>query len=385
MKEHFDFLLFENSHSAFNHKYDLVLIAKLLRHAGLKVGIVDVYHEDSEDEMEGIPIVHLHFYGEIPNGNKRNILHSHTLTFLWEQYFYMKHVWREIEPLADRFYFGSYHLMMPMNFLKSKKPCYYWGLRSYRMTNFWMHFRMNMLYGIRMLLLKKAFMRNPNQCLFVSNPIIKKEFESLGIASKRLVIREERCSTGKEEPHYDLMTNNFSLLTIGKLRKEKRIDYTVKEFFDVNESKDWTYVLAGHADGFYEPTIEKAIRGQSNIIRINEYMDYDHFYKLIKECHFVLLADKPQPSSVTNGTMLEAFLNYRPIIAPNYNPYKYYIEKYGVGVMFNPDKPGDLARAMKEADRLGAKHFEDNIRRYLSTIEYGNVSQFLYKQIYGNK
>ena len=44
----YDFILFENYHQATNHKYDVFLIAKLLKSKGLKVAVLDIYHEDKE-------------------------------------------------------------------------------------------------------------------------------------------------------------------------------------------------------------------------------------------------------------------------------------------------------------------------------------------------
>lgn len=295
----------------------------------------------------------------------------------------MKNVWKEIEPLADKFYCGSYHLTMSSVSFGIKKPCYYWGLRSSRMTDFWLHFKQSHFYAFRMLFLKHKFLRNPSQCLFVSNPIIKQEFKELGIDESRLAIREERCATGLEQPEYDRLSNNFSLLTIGMLRPEKRIDFTVKEFLSASNSDNWTYTLAGKSWETYEPVISNAISGHTNVKRINEYVNYNRFYDYIRNAHFIVLADIRQPSSVTNGTMLESFICYRPVIAPNYNPYKYYIEKFGIGIMYNPDKKGDLMRAMEEAERRGVKSFEKNIREYLKTVEFNTVSRFLCQQIYG--
>lgn len=365
-----------------------MLIAKLLKHAGLNVAVLDIYHEDNEDEKEGIPVIHLKYNHTIPDDawqlhpkNKFLSMVS-TFHFLRQQNEYIKEVWKEVEPLSDRFYCGSYHLMMPITFFKSKKPCYYWGLRSSRFTDFWMHFKQNPVIALRMLKLRHAFMRNPSQMLFVSNEIIKHEFEELGLSSNRMVIREERCTNGSEEPEYELLSKDFALLTIGMLRPEKRVEYTTKEFIEVCKDKRWQYVLAGKSQGKYEETIKEAIKGHDEIKRYNEFLDYDRFYELIREAHFVVLADEKQASSVTNGTMMEALINYRPIIAPNYNPYKYYIAKYRIGIMFDPDEPGDLSRAIKEAYEVGTKAFEENIREFLKTIEFDNVSKSLYQQIY---
>lgn len=383
----YDFLLFENWHQAKHHKYDLFLIARLLQSKGLKVAVLDVYHEDKEDEKQGVPVIHLHFNHAIPN-DKWNLFPKNKLInllcllrFLWQQHFYMKQVLAEVEPLADRFYCGSYNITMSSTFMHSQKKCYYWGLRSAWMSNFWSYFKKNPVHAIRMAQLRRAFKSNESQCLFVSNEIIRREFEQLGVPRERMVIREERCIEALGRPMYEQMNEHFSLLTIGTLRKDKRVDYTVREFLQA-QADGWTFVLAGRTRGNYERVIEEATEGHAGIVRINEFMDYDKFYKIIHESHFVVLADIQQKSCVTNGTMMEALINYRPIIAPNYEPYKSYIEKYGIGIMFDPDNPGDLARAMKEAEQRGCRSFYDNIERFLHTIEFPRVADDLYEQLY---
>ena len=111
-------------------------------------------------------------------------------------------------------------------------------------------------------------------------------------------------------------------------------------------------------------------------------MDYDKFNLLMRESHFVVLADVKQMSCVTNGTMMEALINYRPIIAPNYEPYKSYFDKFGIGISYNPDIPGDLARAMTEAGKTGCEYFRINIEKFLQTLVFSNVASELYHQLY---
>lgn len=387
---HYDFILFENYHLATHHKYDVLLIAKLLRHAGLKVALLDIYHEDKGNDKDGVPIIHIATKRNIPNDqwqkHPKNKLHSLfcSIRFLCQQHIYMNYVIKEIEPLADSFYCGSYHLNMPLAFLKCKKACYWWGLRSSRMTNFWYHFKNNPVLGFRMLMLRHYFKKNRSQRLFVSNEIIKHEFEKLGISSDRMVIREERCITELGHSDYEKLSHCLSFLTIGMLRPDKRIGYTVNEFKQC-KMPEWKYVLAGRSQGEYEKDIERSINGISNIERINEYMDYNKFNTLIKKAHFVVLADKKQKSSITNGTMLEALINYRPIIAPDYDPYKFYIDKYGIGITFNPEIPHDLTNAMQKASIRGCKDFYENIKNFLATIQFDFVSGHLYKQIYNEE
>lgn len=62
-----DFLLFENYHLASHHIYDLVLIARMMQSQGLHVAIFDVFHEISEDEKDGIPVIHWQSEHAVPD------------------------------------------------------------------------------------------------------------------------------------------------------------------------------------------------------------------------------------------------------------------------------------------------------------------------------
>lgn len=384
----YNFILFENYHQASNHKYDVLLIAKLLKSVGYKVAILDVFHEDKKEQIDGVEVIHLQNQMNIPNDKwqkkPKNKIHSmfSLIRFLIVQHFYMKKVLTEIEPLADSFYCGSYHLSMSRVFFRSKKDCYYWGLRSSRMKNFWTHFKSNPLIAFRMLMLKRAFLSNASQHLFVSNDLIKKEFNDLGVAENRLIIREERCIEKDASPDYGCLKSNFSILTIGMLRKEKRVDFSISEFLSTNHD-NWDFILAGKSNDKYETIISKASSGHNNIIRINKFLNYEDFFSLIKEAHFVVLADEEQLSCVTNGTMMEALINYRPIIAPDYEPYNYYVNKYGIGILYNPYVIGDLANAICKAEEIGCRYFYDNIHSFLNLLKFDYVASYLKKQIEG--
>lgn len=383
----YDFILFENYHQATHHIYDMYLIAQMLKNNGLKVAILDIYNELPKANNKGITILQLPIKRTMPNdkwcknpkGKIYNLLCL--IRFLWQQHFYMKEVLKKIDPLAERFYCGSYHLSMSSVFFHSHKSCYYWGLRSSRMTHFITHFKANPILGIRMLMLRHIFMKNPTQSLFISNEIIKKEFKELGVPVNRLIIREERCVMEKGQPEYEKLSSRCSFLTIGLLRPDKRIEYSINEFSKCHRN-DWLFMIAGRSQGNYEDIITKSLTGKDNILRINKFLEYDDFNMLFLQSHFLVLADKHQPSSVTNGTMMEALINYRPIIAPNYNPYYYYIKKYGIGIAYNPNESGSLALAMKQAEEKGCKYFKNKIERFLEILDFQFVSKTLYQQIY---
>lgn len=383
---YYDFILFENYHLATNHKIDLVLIAKMLKHEGKNVAILNIYGEDNKDFIEGIPVINLPFIPKVPNDswnlNPKNKLFSlfYTLNFLLQQHFYMKKIVKVLEPMADQFYCGSYHLGMSTQFFKIEKPCYYWGLRSERMNHFWNHFIKNPINGIRMLQLKNAFKKNHLQRLFVSNNIIMKEFENLGVSSNRMVIREERCIEKIPDANLNIRFQDLTFLVIGQLRKEKHIDITVAAFKLANLSNSYLKLVGKERRG-YDLVITSAINNDDRIERVSKFLSYEEFNEWFVKSHFVLFADEQGSSCITNGTMMEALINYRPIICPNYDPYAYYINKYDIGLLYEPGNANSYAIALKKASELGTEYFVPNITKFLKTILFDELSKKLVNDI----
>lgn len=382
MKEKYDFILFENYHQAQNHKIDLVLIASMLQIQGMKVAILNIYGEDNSKEIEGIEVINLPFKATVPQYHRIKLLGK--LEFLIWQRRYFKRVIKYITPLAKSFYFGSYHVQMPTGLFKIKKTCFYWGLRSSRMTNFaWMLKRQDFINVLHAIKQKNLFMKNPKQCLFVSNEIIKKEFEDLGINTNRLIIREERCIETITDANIDKCSEKPSFLVIGQLRKQKNLPTTI-EAFKLANIPDAKLCLIGRSQDKYEKEITAAINNDYRIERNNSFLEYDDFLSYYTKAHFVLFADEKGDSCISNGTFTEALVQHRPVIAPNYNPYSYYINKYGVGLLYEPDDIQSYSNAIEKAVELGVEYFQQNINRFLEEIKFDKVSELLVEQIIFN-
>ena len=379
MKEKYDFILFENYHQAQNHKIDLVLIARMLQIQGMKVAILNIYGEDNSGEVDGIEIINLPFKATPPQYHKIKLIGK--LEFLLWQRKYFKKVIEYIAPLAKNFYLGSYHMQMPTALFKIRKTCFYWGLRSSRMTNFTRMLKnqdfINVLHAIKQ---KYLFMKNPKQCLFVSNEIIKKEFEGMGINTNRLVIREERCVEHATSSNSDKCSTHPSFLVIGQLRKQKNLPTTI-EAFKLANIPDAKLCLIGRSQDKYEKEITAAINNDYRIERNNSFLEYDDFLSYYTKAHFVLFADEKGDSCISNGTFTEALVQHRPVIAPNYNPYSYYINKYGVGLLYEPDDIQSYSNAIEKAVELGVEYFQQNINRFLEEIKFDKVSKLLVEQI----
>ena len=382
----YDFLLFENYHLAQHHRLDVLIIAKMLKSQGLKVAIFDIYHEDLTDDIEGIPVLHWSSKNPIPDDSW--MIRKHTVfetliksnMFQWQLHCYMKEVKSFIIDKAKNFYCGSYHNGMSTVLFDIQKPCYWWGLRSERF-----HFSIRKLipsphFGLHLLKERKKFIRNQNQRLFISNPIIIDEHERLGISRDRMIIREERVVEKVSEANLQTLDKNISFLVIGQLREAKHVPFTIQAFRKANIDGA-TLKLIGRAQDEYEKEIQYAISKDKRIIRKNAFLEYDDFNKHFSESHFVVFADEQGPSCITNGTMTEALINHRPIVCPNYNPYKYYIEKYNIGLMYEAGNVDSYAATMKIARDLGVEYFQTSIDEFLKTIRFDVVAKKLVEDL----
>lgn len=379
--DHFDILCFENYHSAYHHQYDLVLIARLLKHGGMKVGILDIYQEIEKNEIEGIPVVHLQGIEKLDfskqlTGNKV-FATFRAIPFFFKRDCYYKKVLVQVQDIADAFYCGSYNMWMSTAFMKLEKPCFYWGLRSSRMNFRLSHIWRENPFALRYLWIKKCFLKNKYQYLFVSNHIIRDEFLQLGVPLKRMVIREERCVEQKKEGNKNHLAEKVRFLTIGQLRPEKQVQQTVAAFKAADMENSELFLVGKGKNAEYDDNLSKDIGDDKRIHRVGEYLEYEAFNEHLSKAHFVVFADRQQMSSITNGTLTEALINYRPVIVPDYPPFNYFVNTFHVGLLYKPNDVGSFSKAMEEAYRKGACSFFPNIDMFLEKIDFESVSKDL--------
>lgn len=376
----YDFILFENWHLATNHHKDVGLIAYMLKECGYTVAVADVYQNINKNFIEEVPCITIQHKATLLEYPQSGLMSKWPFKKIIgainqrKEALHLKCVMNEIRGRYKHLYCGSYYVKMPIGWLRmipDNSDAFFWGLRSARLVQY----RKNIfdLAGVGSYCLRKYFDKHPNLKFFVSDQLICDEFLNLGVASNRLVVRPERFI---EDYSVDKNGNEvvFSLLSIGSLRPEKRIEFILESLCRLG-GKDIRYTIAGASKRGYERVIEEGIKKTSNgmVKRLNYRLSENEFNELIDNADFLVLCDKPQASNVTNGTMNEALLAGVPIIAPNYDPYKYFIEQYHVGVMFDPDKEGSLDAAIQKAKQLGKKAFVQPIHNYQSLYLRKNV------------
>lgn len=379
----YDFILFENWHQATNHHKDVGLIASMLKDCGYSVAVADLYQNINRIYIEGVPCITIQHKASFLNYPKSGLMSKWPFIKIVgainrnREARHLKCVMKEIEGKYKHLYCGSHYVKMPIGWLRmipDNSSAFFWGLRSARLVQY--KSKILDFASVSSYFLRRYFDRHPNLKFFVSDQFIFDEFVALGITKDRLVIRPERFIDDYPTKNH-VSDNPFTLLSIGSLRPEKRIERILSALRQLDD-KDVHYVIAGASRQEYESVIETELTkyNSKNVKRLNYRLSEEEFNELINQADFLVLCDRPQASNVTNGTMNEALLAGVPIIAPNYNPYKYFIEQYKVGLAFDPDAPNSLARAIRDAKAKKHDAFADAIHKY--------QSQFLKKTVVRN-
>lgn len=376
----YDFILFETLYNSINHCTDLCNIARLLRDSGYHVAIADVFHEAEYCKVEGIPHV------KVNAKCKASLRPSSARTSVGRYYENLKNryiidrylckVIDELAPITKYLYAGTMMIGMPFMWLKKipkDKTVFFWGLRSYYLTYYK---RLHLKYEtLSSKIISNYYLHSSNVRLFVSDEIIRKEFLELGFQPWQLVLRPERMIdeyTGKSvENEKREQDGKCNILCIGSLRPQKRVDLCIQALNELDDI-NILFTIAGKAseEHGYSKRIAELIDGHNNIKRIDRRLSDEEYNLLISTCDYLLLCDEKQLSSVTNGTMSEALLACKPIIAPDYDPYKTMVNKYGVGILYDIKSPVSIQNALVKAKNTDPVVFKNDINQFVSTLEY---------------
>lgn len=365
----YDFIIFEHS-GLKNHFIDLQTIGLMLRDAGYSVAIANVTQEKGLCNKSNIPKIEL----------------SINRSSYQKKDDYLKAVFNELSQMTENFYAGSILSDTNLSWIKyvpKDKKVFLWALRSFFFTEY-QRPRISRSYHLSFfnsLYNSWVTKRYKNIRFFVSDTTIRDEFVRLGYEPWRFVIRPERMCT-----QLTLSTKErkrrLQLLSIGALRPEKRIDLCMKAL-DKLSPNDIHLTIAGKAYTLhgYEKMLDSMSEGRQYVTRISHRLSNEEYNELINNCDYLILCDEKQPSCVTNGTMAEALLAGKPIIAPNYNPYKYIVEKYGVGLLYEMHNQQSLIDTLKRACTIDLKEYSQGIEQYQRDFLYEKVVKDFSKEL----
>jgi glycosyltransferase involved in cell wall biosynthesis len=169
-----------------------------------------------------------------------------------------------------------------------------------------------------------------------------------------------------------LRTNNeFVISTVGVIYEGKNIDFIINTLKN-KRIADVKYIISGFPYDEYGQRIKKEVEDLHNemIEGHFEYLSEEEYTRAIKTADFIVLSYSKDRSDQASGVFFDAIKYNRPVIAPNVEPFKYYIEKYKIGLMFEENDEESFVQQINMAKKLGTSYFIKNINDFKRDFSY---------------
>jgi glycosyltransferase involved in cell wall biosynthesis len=166
---------------------------------------------------------------------------------------------------------------------------------------------------------------------------------------------QHAASGAKKDAAYDF-------LTIGTISKSKSHLFALDTFAKLN--LPYRYHVAGLARDQTGRDVEEKVNAlqadpRFNISGLFGYIDDQAYVQRIQDTKFMLLPYDFARGNISSQVMHECFIHGVPIVAPAIQPFKWYVERYGIGILYAEGDSESLAQALKKALDMGPEAYTE--------------------------
>jgi glycosyltransferase involved in cell wall biosynthesis len=160
-------------------------------------------------------------------------------------------------------------------------------------------------------------------------------------------------------------SDRFTMSSVGTINKGKNIDFLL-DVIQKHKPEFFVYRISGNPRGSYG---EEIVRRTANL-RISTletnfgYLSDEQYWQEISTADFILIPYERSREGQSSGVMFDAMKCGTPIIAADIEPFKMYVEKYKIGVLYEEGNEDDLLEAMRTAHERGKGFFDEAIRSF---------------------
>lgn len=173
--------------------------------------------------------------------------------------------------------------------------------------------------------------------VFFTEEMYAKHAEKIGIT--RTAVFPDRFLTKDGNLARSASSDQISLVTVGTISTLKNPVSFIRSWDNVQPElvKKFSYGIYGKImDGIGNELNSVAAVSQVSIKLVNDYVSSAFYNELMAGSDFVVI---PYPEEytryATSGVMWDCFQMQKPIICPDIEPFRYYINKYGVGYLYS--------------------------------------------------
>ena len=177
----------------------------------------------------------------------------------------------------------------------------------------------------------------------------------------------------KEDERNLAIPNNkkFLISTVGIIYKGKNIEFVLNSL-KKNRTVNFKYRIAGLPKEKYGQYIKRmAMEFSNEIVECRfEYLSDEDYAEEIKKSNFIVIPYVKARSDQASGVFFDALRYNRPVITPDIDPFKNYIDKYKVGLTYKEGDYESFINAVNLSMKLGTEHFLDNILKFKEDFSY---------------
>ncbi|UVI29124.1 glycosyltransferase family 4 protein [Paenibacillus spongiae] len=211
---------------------------------------------------------------------------------------------------------------------------------------------------------------------FVLSETVKGEVAAtFGVPPSKLVVTphghyvDAYASKGTDiRKRFGISPESFLFLFIGRINPYKGVDQLVEAFSSLKlESCD--LLIAGHVDSGY--SLDFIDRVNDGTIRIYPQFVDDHELADFLEAANVIVLPYKQIS--TSGSAILALSHKKPVVAPRLGALGEYVSD-GCGVLYDPDDPDGLRKALQASMNMDVKETEMHIAAKLRELDWDRIA-----------
>jgi len=171
---------------------------------------------------------------------------------------------------------------------------------------------------------------------------------------------------------------DFNILTPGGLYQGRNVDFDFVFEAYKKYNLNFEYKIVGMPKDDYGKKMVEKIRLLENKLPIHgifEYLSDQDYKEIISKASFVLLPYSPERYDQVPAVMFDAFENDTPIIAPNVQPFNYYLSKYKLGFLYNHNELLSFIKVLEKASKVSKKSFSDNFLLFKKDFCYKKTQE----------
>jgi len=167
------------------------------------------------------------------------------------------------------------------------------------------------------------------------------------------------------------LSKEFLVSTVGVIYAGKNIEF-ILNCIEKEQFLKFKYYVAGKPLGNYGSYIKSKAENliSKGVIGRFEYLSPEDYVQEIEKAHFIVLPYSGERSDQASGVMFDAIGHYRPIIAPNIEPFASYVNNYNIGLLYKEGDRKSFIDTVNRAEKLGAKAFMNDIIKFHQEFTY---------------